>query len=279
MVDYFIPTTLIDTLEFINNNEAKIISGATDLMVQRKKGAEITPYFTKKPVFVFNIKELNFIKESYEHIHIGACTPVSDLLNHKGTPSLLRKSIEVMASPALRNLATLPGNIINASPAGDTLPILYILDASVKIETLNSNRIVKVKDVITGPRRTILNSNEMITEVIVPKEEFTKSDFVKVGGRKADAISKISFTYAVKIKENKIIDLRLAFGAVGPVIIRKEELEEKYTNIELSKFKELKQEIINDYRQYITPINDQRSNKEYRKKVALNLLGDFIDTL
>lgn len=279
MVDYLIPKTLIDTLEFINNNESKIISGATDLLVQRKQGAEITPNFTKKPVFIFNIKELKYIRESYEFIYIGACTPVSDLLNHVGIPKLLKKSIEVMASPALRNLATLPGNIVNASPAGDTLPILYALNASVKIQTLNSKRIVKVRDVITGPRRTILKSNEMITEVLIPKVSFTKEDFIKVGGRKADAISKISFTYGVNIKENIITDLRLVFGAVGPVMVRRKELEEKYTNIEVSKLKELKQEILNDYQEFITPINDQRSSKEYRKKVALNLLSDLVDSL
>jgi len=276
MVDYLIPTSLKEVIDYIDKHESKMISGATDLMVQRKVQAEILPEFKKNTVYIFNLEELKYITSDERYLHIGACTPVSDILNHKDTPKILKDSIEIMASPALRNLATLPGNIVNASPAGDTLPILYCLDAMVRIESVDGSYEMKVEDVIKGPRRTSLKSNEIITEVIIPLDNYEHQRFVKVGGRKADAISKISFTGLLKLDGNRVKDLRLAFGAVGPVVVRKRELEKKYIGIDINELKKIVDEVTSDYDEFITPIDDQRSNKEYRKKVALNLLRSFI---
>lgn len=279
MVEYFIPKTLTELLEIINEYETKIISGGTDLMVQRRNWAELPAKFEKAPVFIFNIKELNYIKIDGNFIHIGACTPVSDILAHKDTPELLKESIRIMASPALRNLATLPGNIMNASPAGDTLPILYTLNALVVVRSIEQEFMVPVSKIIRGPRKTTLNKNEMIREIIIPLSTFTKEQFVKVGGRKADAISKLNFTGVVNIENDVVEEFRVAFGAVGPTIIRDREIEDKYQLLSLDEFRSKKEEIIAAYDKIIKPIDDQRSNKEYRKKVAINLLKDFINSI
>ena len=276
MVEYLIPNSLDEVLKFIDTHSAKIVSGATDLMVQKRNWAELPATFDKAPVYIFNLEELKYIKKENNNLHIGACTPLSDILVHPDTPSLLKDSISIIASPALRNLATLPGNIMNASPAGDTLPILYVLDAAVVVRSKSGSYIVSVDEVITGPRKTTLAENEIITEVIIPLEMFTSSQFIKVGGRKADAISKISFTSAISIKDKTVTDLRLAFGAVGPVVVRHKEIESKYINMTVTEFKDKQLELIEEYSEYIRPIDDQRSNKEYRKQVALNLLKDFL---
>lgn len=279
MVDYLIPRTLQELLEFINENDAKIISGGTDLMVQRRNWKELPAIFNKIPVFTFNIPELKYIKTIKNEVHIGANLPISEILNYKDTPKLLKDSINIIASPALRNLATIPGNIVNASPAGDTLPILYLLDALVVVESVSNKSIKPIKEIITGPRKITLRSNEFISEIVIPIPKFTNEKFVKVGGRKADAISKVSFTGAVEIKDNYVVDFRVAFGAVAPTIIRNKDIETQFCNIKVSTLKSNKADVVESYSNLIKPIDDQRSNKEYRKHVALNLLNDFIENI
>ena len=168
---------------------------------------------------------------------------------------------------------------MNASPAGDTLPILYVLDAAVLVKSKSGSYVVSVDEVITGPRRTSIAQNEIITEVIIPLTDFTSSQFTKVGGRKADAISKISFTSAIKVDEGVVTDLRLAFGAVGPTVVRHKKIEEKYINMTVNELKDSQTQLIKEYSEFIRPIDDQRSNKEYRKKVALNLLKNFVNNI
>lgn len=275
MVKHFIPSSLEEALKILHDHKVEIIAGGTDLMVQRRKWANTIPQFAET-MNIMHLSELSFIEAKKNKLHIGATTSLTDILEHKETPELLKKTIEEIASPALRNIATIAGNIGNASPAGDTLPILYVLNAKVVLQSLNSKRTVPIAEVITGPRRTIIQKDELIKEIIIPLEKFTKTTFIKVGGRKADAISKLSFTGVVSIEDNTILDIRIAFGAVGPVIVRNKEIENTLIDMTSDQIKDKLDIILDSYSEIITPIDDQRSNKEYRKHVALNLLMDFL---
>lgn len=275
MVNHYIPETLQETLEILNRETVEIIAGGTDLMVQRRKWADTVPRFDST-INIFSIDELKYIKKVDSNLHIGSVTCLTEILENKYTPLLLKKSIYDIASPALRNVATIAGNIGNASPAGDTLPILYALNASVVLKSLSNERVLPIDEVITGPRKTVIKENELITEIIIPLERFTKIDFKKIGGRKADAISKISFTAAVKLDKDTIKDIRIVFGAVGPVMVRDKSIEARMINISKMELTEKIDRIIDDYSEIINPIDDQRSNKKYRKHVALNLLMDFL---
>lgn len=275
MVKHFIPSSLDEALKILHTEKVEIIAGGTDLMVQRRKWANTVPQF-EQTMNLMHIPELSYIEAKNGKLHIGSTTSLTEILKHKETPQLLRKTIEEIASPALRNVATVAGNIGNASPAGDTLPILYVLNAKVVLQSINSSRTVPIEEVITGPRKTIIQKNELIKEIIVPLIDFTSTTFTKVGGRKADAISKISFTGAVSIIDNIIIDIRIAFGAVGPVIVRNKEIENTMIEMTTDQIKDNLDVILDSYSEFITPIDDQRSNKEYRTHVALNLLMDFL---
>ncbi len=279
MVKHYIPETLVQALEFKNKYNATIIAGGTDIMVQKRNWAETPAKFPNKVMYIANLNELNYIKKIDNHLHIGAVTPISDVLEFTDTPKILKDAIEIMASPALRNCATIAGNIVNASPAGDTLPVLYVLEALIVIETSSNSRILPIKEVITGPHKTIIEDDEIITEIIIPLTDFSKIHFEKIGGRKADAISKVSFAGAIILKDNLIKSVRFAFGAVAPTVIRNQELEKEYVNMTQTGLKEHKNDILKKYEKIIIPIDDQRSNKEYRKKVALNILENFIETL
>ncbi len=279
MVNEFIPKTKQETLELIDQHDVYIMSGGTDLMVQHKNWANLPALFNKDIVYVRNLEELNYVKKIDNALHIGATTSMCDILNHDLTPVALKEATSYVASPGIRNMATLAGNIGNASPAGDTLPVLYILDALIKLESVNGERIIPINEVITGVRRLSLHKNEMITEIIIPLKRRTKEVFKKVGGRKADAISKVSFAALINIENDLVTEFKVAYGAVGPTIKRDKTIEAKYLNIPFREFKNNIENILNDFQKIITPIDDQRSNKEYRNKVAINILNEFINGL
>ncbi len=278
MVRHIIPLSLEEAKRYLKEKSFKIIAGGTDLMVQHRSWAETPPQFEENLLYVFNLDELKYINKEDNILHIGSLTPIEEVKDHKDTPYLLEEAIKIMASPALRNAATIAGNIGNASPAGDTLPVLYVYNALVKLENEIVRR-VPIEEVIKGPRKTIIQKDEIITEISFELSPFTHMQFVKVGGRKADAISKLSFCGAINISHNLVTDFRIAFGAVGPVVVRNKKIEDKYLGLRVEELKNSIEEIISDYKELITPINDQRSTKEYRKQVSLNLLKEFILSL
>lgn len=276
MVESRIVKTLDDALMYLNEYSFDIVAGGTDMLIQNRSHSGIPIGFKRPALYVSHIEELNYIKEDQSNIYIGATTKLESLLKSSIIPQLFKDIIIQMASPAIRHTGTLAGNIANASPAGDSLVGLYLMDAQVKIDSVNQKRICLVSDFIQGVRKIDLKMNEMITEIILPKHDFTKVSFEKVAPRLSDAISKLSFVGAVNVKKNLVNDFRMAFGAVYMTVVRRRDLEEKYMNISVEEFKNSVNEIINDYESFIQPIDDQRSNKIYRKKVALNLIKDFV---
>jgi len=279
MGEHLIPETLNEALKYLYRGDFKVVAGGTDLMVQHRSWAETPVAFPKNMLYCANLKELIGIVKTCNRIEIGAMTPLETILRHPDTPSLLKKAIAEMASPAIRHLATLAGNIGNASPAGDSLPVLYVLDAWVELQNLAGHRMILLRDLITGPRELHMHPEEMITKIVIPDHDFPIESFVKVGGRKADAIAKVSFAAVAEIDNGIIGDLRIAFGAVGKTVIRDETAEGAWIGGTLAELKTGVWRLCDMYSPSITPIDDQRSDKHYRKEVAINLLKDFVDTL
>ena len=290
MVNHVIPNTYLDALRYLSDQTFKVIAGGTDLMIQKRGTRETPPNFDSNMLYCFNLKELNYVHKEKLHIHIGSMTPLEVLLHHQDIPEIMKQVIAEMASPAIRNVATLSGNIANASPAGDSLLSLYLLNAEIVLESLNGKRVLPIDQVITGPRQTVISKDEIIKEIIiagyrvavceqVENPKFAKIQWTKVGGRRADAISKISCLSAVQIKNNKVIDFRLTLGAVYKTVIRSREIESKCIGLTLDQLKENKNTILSLYEGLIQPIDDQRSNRIYRKKVALNIIEKWIADL
>lgn len=278
MVKHFLPTSLEEALTLLDSHTLDIIAGGTDLMVQRRRWANTAPDFDAT-MNIMHIPELQLMNVHNGMMHIGATVSLTDIDAHKDTPQILRDAIAEIASPALRNLATIAGNIGNASPAGDTLPILYLLDAKIVIRSLHKERIVPIEDVIIGPRKTLIKPNEMIVEIQFPVQSFTTHSFVKVGGRKADAISKLSFAAATTIQNAIITDIRICFGAVAPTVVRSRELEQQLIGCSIPEVQQQLDHLKHEYDALIHPIDDQRSNQIYRRHVAMNVLQDYIQSL
>lgn len=275
MIKQFVPNSLKEALEILSTNNCYIMSGGTDLMVQKHKSSGLLPVFDKDILYVANLKELDYIKEDKKNIYVGAETRYIEMLESPLIPVEFKQVISEIASPAIRNMATMAGNIANASPAGDTLVPLNLFNASVVLQSKTKKREVLVKDFILGVRKIDRHPDEMIVEIIIPKTDL-KTSYTKVGSRKAESITKISFMGGYKVEDGIVKDLRIAFGSVSIKVVRSLEIEQKYTGISANELRARIDDIVNEYDWLVKPITDQRSTKEYRKKVAFNLLRDFL---
>lgn len=279
MVNHYIPSSLKEALELVNKHDCYIMMGGTDLMVQKHRSKGLLPTFDKDVIYLVNLDELN-----YEYIdkkgnyHIGAATKYIQLENSDLCPQILKDIIHEIASPNIRHMATLVGNIANASPAGDSLVGLYLLNAQVVLTSVNGSRVVPIEKFILGARRIDRLSNEIITEVIIPKFN-EKYLWKKVGSRRAESISKLSFLGSYKVKKGHLVDLRLAFGSVSTTVIRNREIENSYLNAQVPLSVEIIDGILAKYDSLIKPITDQRSTKDYRKQVAINIAKYFLQII
>lgn len=277
MVNAFYPMTLKEALQLrTDSKDSMIVSGGSDVMVVKKDAQDV--------IFVNHIKELQAVELREGKLRIGAGATYVQLIADQMIPEILKKAMRKIASPAIRNVGTIAGNVCNASPAGDTLSVLYAMDAQIVKSSLDENgdmieKVIPIENFILGIRKIALESNEMVTAIQIPASSYegmTKYYHEKVGAREAEAISKLSFTGFMKIQEGIITDIRIAFGSVGITTVRRRDIEEKILGYTREELNSRKKKIVSEYADILHPIDDQRSTAEYRKKVCLNLLEDFL---
>ncbi|WP_158318877.1 FAD binding domain-containing protein [Robertmurraya kyonggiensis] len=269
--------TLAETISKLNEEDCTIIAGGTDVMVLHKSRRGVAPKIAKPVVFIDHLRELKQTYLEDGDLHIGACCTYGEMLEHSLIPNIFKKAIREVAAPAIRNRGTLGGNICNASPAGDMLPLLYIFNAKLVLRSVNEDRIVEIHDFIQGPRRIARQQNELLVEIILPEVvNEARLIFEKIANRRADAISKVSFAGLLQVQAGKVADARFAFGAVGPTMVRSQETEKKLLSQVYPLKVEVLDEVVADFASIINPIDDQRSTAAYRKTVALKLLRYFL---
>lgn len=273
------PLNINEALAVRSEKDVYVLNGGTDLMVKKKNEEGLIPKFDKAVMFISQISELKKIYKDEKYIHIGSGCTFSEIIKNDVINELLKEPSINIASPAIRNAATIGGNICNSSPAADILPALYSLEAKLQLQSIKSQRLIDIQDFITGPSRNILSKDELLTEILIPAYDFNKSLYKKVGTRKSTAISKLSFMGLAKVENGKAADIRMSFGAVGPTIVKSKaienEIEGKSPEEILSNLESIKEQ----YSRIINPIDDQRSTAKYRKRVCLNLVSCFLEQL
>ena len=268
----YMPRSLDEALAVLEENPgARVYHGGTDLLVQLRKKLVDPPAL----VCLERVEELGALEDAGAFIFLGAGLTHARLLESglvKEKLPLLAQALSVLGSPPIREIGTLGGNIATASPAGDSLPPLYCLDASVRLASRKGAREAPLCDFITGPGRTKLTEEELILGVKVPKPEAEEiHHFEKVGRRKAQAISVVSLAARIRLDhDGPVKSARLAWGSVGPTIFTCVEAESELTgrplDIEsLSRAAAL-------VRARVVPISDVRASADYRRRVAGNLL-------
>lgn len=274
MVNSFRASSLKEALRFQEEEKAIPFAGGTDLMVRRRGYTGTEPKFDEPILFLDAIPELRQIGMRNNMLCIGAAVTLSEILDFSSLPILLRCSIQSIASPGLRNMATLAGNICNASPAGDSIPPLYVHEAEfVLLSRAGGERIVASEEFFTGPGKTILKSDEILTEIRVPILEEGITYYRKVGTRRANALSKLSVA-AYALKDDKHLrEFRFSVGSVAPTVLRLHHAES------LVKEGADDSRVLEAVDAVICPISDQRSTSVYRRQVVLNALQEFLHRL
>ena len=273
MVETFCPDNLNEALSLLRKTGGTVLAGGTDLMV-RYRGPG-TPAFERNLLYIGRLPELRYVREEGGAAHIGACTTYAELLA-SDIPPVLREAVGLIGSPAIRNAGTMGGNICNASPAGDSIPPLIALGATVRIMSLGKSRTLPLSDFITGPGTTVLRPDELLAGISLERGDFDIVFYKKVGTRAANALSKLSFTGLARTAGGILEKVRICFGGVAPVVVRSEELEKGLCGMDADTLEEAADEVGRGYEKLIEPIDDQRSTKLYRREVSLRLLDYFI---
>lgn len=253
------------------------VAGGTDVMVQYSAGT----LRARKLVSIWNLPELRGIQVLDNEVHIGAGSTYSDLQKHE----LIKRDFSLLASAARwtggianQNRGTIGGNIVNASPAADSLPALLVYEAELILASTRGERRVPYQTFHTDYRKTQLGGDEIIRAICI-KREFSGYDphARKVGARNAQAISKVCLAALGRLADGVVQDIRLAMGSVAPVPFRLSETEK------LIRSKALDTGLIESARRAasaeIRPIDDVRSTARYRAAVAGNLVAEFLEQL
>jgi len=264
--EYHRPADLDELLLLLEKygGEGRIIAGGTDLVPQFKAREVPTP----RHLFdIENLDELNFIGEKAGAVRIGPVVKHSVLQTsavvRKKTP-VLAEAVGHLATPQIRNVGTIGGNLCNASPCADTAPPLMVLGAGLKIISPGGERIVPVEKFFSSAKITALNTMEVLAEIIVdPQPEGYGGAFMKVGRRAGHDMALASGAALVKLQKGRIEDVRIALGSVAPTTIRAPKTEDYLMGKKYSEKNVLQAAEIAAAE--IKPISDVRASAEYRR--------------
>ncbi|QFU22741.1 FAD binding domain-containing protein [Shewanella eurypsychrophilus] len=281
MVIAYRPETTAQAVEYLARGDVAIFAGGTDIMVGDKPVCRSFKGEPSAMLFIDAIDELKTLSDNSKTITVGAGLSLTELENDHRVPKLLRDSILQVAAPGVRNCATMGGNVCNASPAADTLPILYLLDTQVVVSSVNGKITFPIEQFIKGPGITQLTSSDLLTQLVIPKTEFSHTFYRKVGTRCANALTKVSIVGAANIQNGLLSDWRVAFGAVGPTVVRDQQIESLLIGKPVAWLKQHHniQSIIEAYKAKISPLSDQRSTATYRLRTSLKLLEKWLTEL
>lgn len=270
----YIPGSLDEALEIKSKHDVVVLAGGSDLMVSNKRTLGLTPRFDKPVMIVRNLPELKriYLNEKGECC-IGAGCTSAQIAESTMCPWHLRQAASRMGAVALRNSATIGGNIANASPKGDTPGPLYLLDARVKLRSVSGEREVHVSDFIVKFRTIDLRPDEMITEVIVPysEDDFDYIFWHKVGTRKANAISKITLSQAIRFNDDgTVADYRVSATATGAKTNRSRDVESLVIGKRLTP--QLIEDVVAGFDGVISP----RAMPEFRREATRRMIRRFL---
>ena len=266
--EYRAPESLDDALSIKRKfgADARVIAGGTDLILRMRDKV-----FSPKVLIDLRRLSLATISCHAGEMHLGAYLTLSQILASAEIVAVFPALVEAcrpFAGPPIRNLATLGGNIVNASPAADLVPPLIAYDASVALVSSSANRVLPLLEFFAGPGKTVMKPDEILTEIRVPlPPPDTAATFTKLGQRQSMAISIVNLSTRLTLNEaRRVSDVRIVLGSVAPTAMRALAAEAILRGKELSNDQlELAAKVASSE---ISPISDVRSSKDYRRRMT-----------
>ncbi len=265
MSSVILPSTLEEALQALAADpHCEVLAGGTDLMVEVNYGHRRPSGFLS----LRRVGELRGWHREGDRLVMGASLRYVDMLEpeFEALAPALAQAARTVGSPQIRNSGTIGGNIATASPAGDTLPVLYATDAEVTVSSTRGSRVLAISELIVGPKQTSLAHDELVVSISIPVAKGPQ-EFLKIGPRNAMVIAVASVALIVDQGRRRI---GCALGSVGPTVVRCPEAEKMAeTEVDWSRHR------IDDPRTYETfgvmcatassPIDDHRSSSRYRQ--------------
>jgi CO/xanthine dehydrogenase FAD-binding subunit len=278
-IDVLTPRDLDEALGILHEapNGLRIIAGGSDVIVQLRDGV-IKP---QKLLNILSVKELRFVRKQDGRIHIGALATYKDIITSPLTRNHAWPLVEAskqIGAIQLQNTATLGGNLGNASPAGDSLPPLYTLDAVVVTRSKSATREIPIEQFYVNYRKTALKPDELIAEAhFKALGEQDRGAYKKLGLREANAISIVDVATVLRggDRNGAFDEARVALGAVAPTIRRARACEQALTCTPITR------ETLKNAAALATddavPIDDIRGSAQYRRDVVASLVYEALE--
>jgi xanthine dehydrogenase small subunit len=266
------PETLQECLALLADDpDARLLAGGTDLGVESNLRGRRWAHL----VSLEAITELREFSETADSIRIGSALTLNEIAQHwRGAPETFRQWLPLFASPAIRNRATLGGNLSTASPIGDGAPLLDAFDARLHLAGPSGRRTLPLSQFFTGYRSTRLEPGELIIAVEIPKPLPAFSRFYKVAKRRMDDISTVAAGFTLEWNSaGRIVRARFAFGGVAPVPLRVEAAEEAAIGERWNGATVRRVQAV--LARTLKPIGDHRGSAEYRLAIAQSLIEKF----
>jgi carbon-monoxide dehydrogenase medium subunit len=290
--DYFSVTSVDEALKILAERgpRARIVAGATDLILELergvRKGIDTLVDITRIPdldqiVMDEDEGESDVRRTSTTLIHLGAmvthnCCADSKLIVESAFP--LAQAAWEVGAPQIRNRGTVAGNLITASPANDTITPLMALDAKVRLASVKGERLVPLSEFYTGVRRTVMQPDEMLLEIVFPAlRDDQPGAFIKLGLRRAQAIAVVNAAVILTLEGRRVKSASITLGAVAPTIIHARQAELALAGRELGE--DVIAEAAALAMEAATPIDDVRSSADYRSEMVRVCVGRCLRSL
>ena len=262
------PKNLAEAVEYVREGGMPL-AGGTDVFVRIRKGFWDPPFL----VYIGELPELRGVEIRDDGAEVGAAVTHAELLRLELSRRLpiFKLVLKKLGAPAIREMGTIGGNVANASPAGDILIPLYLLEAQVNLVGPDGERSLPVEEFVLGPGKTALERGELIKSFWIPfPEGKPRAYFHKVGRRRALYIAVLSLGALLWLEGDVIREARLALGAVAPTVVRPRGVEEKLRGRRLSR--EDLEPLCAELSAATSPITDVRGPDWYRREAAGRLL-------
>jgi CO/xanthine dehydrogenase FAD-binding subunit len=268
--EYLRPNTIKEACALLSRHKGnvKVIAGGTDLLPKMKARVAAPQYV----LGLKGIADLDYIKHDKAHgLRIGALATLksvqaSPLVRHRF--SALTQAIDTMASPQVRSLGTVAGNLCNASPSADTACPLIVMGARLRVVRPRGDRMVPAEEFFVGPEKTILADGELLTEICVPTPSARSAAvYLKHTVRRAMDLALVGVAVMVSLNAaGAVKDVRIALGAVGPTPLRAKKAEEVLKGQQFSS--DLVTRAAEAAVKEARPISDVRSPADYRREIV-----------
>lgn len=266
---YVVPKTTREACSALlkDKGKGKIIAGGTDLLVNMKHG-KVLPGHIINIAGVTGLDTITY--DEKDGLRIGALATINSI----ETLPLIKEKFSVLAQAAsklgawqVRNQATIGGNLCNASPSAELSPALLALGAKVKLNGGDGERVISIEDFFTGPGRTVVKPDEILTEVHVPNlPPRSGSTYLRLTRRKALEVALVGVAVVTSVDGDNLTNVRIALGAVSPVPIRAKQAEKMLRGTKMSD--ELLHKAGKAAAGESNPITDIRGSAEYRRKMT-----------